>query len=91
MLKDIYPLYLANEARQPNADLEVTDKFTGEVVFRVAVADAATIDAAIAACVDPLPRAVQKQPADFLPTHPGQYLHPARAIGLSPRIAPGMP
>jgi len=42
-LKDTYPLYVCNEARQPNADLEVTDKFTGEVAFRVAQADAATI------------------------------------------------
>ncbi len=42
-LKDTYPLYVNNEARQPNADLEVTDKFTGEVAFRVAQADAATI------------------------------------------------
>ncbi|MBX9859381.1 MAG: aldehyde dehydrogenase family protein [Sphingomonas sp.] len=50
-LKPVYPLYLANEARQPNADLEVTDKFTGEVAFRVAQADAATIDAGIAAAV----------------------------------------
>ncbi|MEA3037404.1 MAG: hypothetical protein QOH04_3206 [Sphingomonadales bacterium] len=50
-LKDIYPLYLANEARQPNADLAVTDKYTGEVAFRVAQADAATIDAGIAATV----------------------------------------
>jgi acyl-CoA reductase-like NAD-dependent aldehyde dehydrogenase len=48
-LKDTYPLYLANEAQQPNADLEVTDKYTGEVAFRVALADAATIDAGIAA------------------------------------------
>jgi len=52
MLKHTYPLYLANEARQPNADLEVTDKYTGEVAFRVAMADAATIDAAIAAAVE---------------------------------------
>jgi acyl-CoA reductase-like NAD-dependent aldehyde dehydrogenase len=42
-LKDVYPLYVNNEARQPNTDLEVTDKFTGEVAFRVAQADAATI------------------------------------------------
>jgi acyl-CoA reductase-like NAD-dependent aldehyde dehydrogenase len=48
-LKDIYPLYLANEAKQPNADLEVTDKYTGKVAFRCAQADAATIDAGIAA------------------------------------------
>jgi acyl-CoA reductase-like NAD-dependent aldehyde dehydrogenase len=52
MLKDIYPLYLANEAQQPNSDLEVTDKFTGEVAFRCAQADAATIDAGIAAAVE---------------------------------------
>ena len=51
-LKDTYPLYLANKAEQPNADLEVTDKFTSEVAFRVAQADAATIDAGIAAAVE---------------------------------------
>src|SRR5689334_11127996 len=50
-LKDVYPLYLNNEAQQPNADLEVTDKYTGEVAFRVAQADAATIDAGIQGAV----------------------------------------
>ncbi|MDB5682767.1 MAG: aldehyde dehydrogenase [Sphingomonas bacterium] len=48
-LQDTYPLYLANEAQQPNTDLPVTDKFTGEVATRVALADAAMIDAGIAA------------------------------------------
>jgi acyl-CoA reductase-like NAD-dependent aldehyde dehydrogenase len=51
-LRKTYPLYLANEARQPNADLEVTDKFSGEVAFRTALADAATIDAGIAAAAE---------------------------------------
>ena len=51
-LQATYPLYLANEARQPNTDLAVTDKFTGEVATRVALADAATIDAGIAAAVE---------------------------------------
>ena len=46
-LEPHYPLYLANEARSPNQDLAVTDKFTGEVATRVALADAATIDAGI--------------------------------------------
>jgi acyl-CoA reductase-like NAD-dependent aldehyde dehydrogenase len=50
-LKSVYPLYLNNKAAQPNTDLEVTDKFTGEVAFRVAQADAATIDAGIAGAV----------------------------------------
>ena len=48
MLKDSYPLYLNNKAYQPNADLEVNDKYSGEVAFRVALADAKTIDAGIA-------------------------------------------
>ncbi|MGA9582746.1 MAG: aldehyde dehydrogenase family protein [Allosphingosinicella sp.] len=51
-LKDVYPLYLANEARQPNRDLEVTDKYSGAVTFRCALADAATIDSGIAAAVE---------------------------------------
>lgn len=51
-LRDTYPLYLANEAKQPNQDLEVTDKYTGKIAFRCAQADAATIDAGIAAAVE---------------------------------------
>jgi acyl-CoA reductase-like NAD-dependent aldehyde dehydrogenase len=51
-LKDIYPLYLNNKAEQPNTDLEVTDKFTGEVAFRCAQADAATIDKGIQGAVE---------------------------------------
>jgi acyl-CoA reductase-like NAD-dependent aldehyde dehydrogenase len=51
-LKPSYPLYLANVAQTPNQDLEVTDKFTGEVATRVAQADSAMIDAGIAACVE---------------------------------------
>ncbi len=49
MLKPSYPYYLAGEARAPNTALEVLDKFSGEVATRVALADAATVDAAIAA------------------------------------------
>ena len=51
MLKDQYPYFLANQAFQANADLEVTDKFTGKVATRVALADAKAIDAGIAAAV----------------------------------------
>ena len=49
MLKDAYPYYLANEAVFANQDLEVTDKYSGDVATRVAMADAATIDQAIEA------------------------------------------
>ncbi|MBX3729990.1 MAG: aldehyde dehydrogenase family protein [Candidatus Sumerlaeia bacterium] len=50
-LKPQYPYYLANKAVQANTDLEVTDKYTGAVATRVAMADEAAIDAAIAAAV----------------------------------------
>jgi acyl-CoA reductase-like NAD-dependent aldehyde dehydrogenase len=50
-LKDTYPLYLNNKAQQPNTDLEVTDKFTGEVAFRTALATPEIIDRAIAGAV----------------------------------------
>lgn len=50
-LKTSYPLYLANEALSPNQDLAVTNKYSGEVATRVALADAATIDKAIGAAV----------------------------------------
>jgi acyl-CoA reductase-like NAD-dependent aldehyde dehydrogenase len=50
-LRDQYPLYVANVAEQPNADLVVTDKFTQLPATRVAMADAATIDRAITAAV----------------------------------------
>ncbi|MBZ4330042.1 aldehyde dehydrogenase family protein [Corallococcus sp. AS-1-12] len=51
MLAERYPYYLANRPQQPNAELPVTDKYTGEVVTRVAVADAAAVEEAIAAAV----------------------------------------
>ena len=50
-LKATYPLYLNNQAVQPNTDLEVTDKYTGEVAFRTALATPAIIDEAIAGAV----------------------------------------
>ena len=42
-----YPFYLANRPESPNQDLEVVDKYSGEVATRVALADDADIDRAI--------------------------------------------
>jgi acyl-CoA reductase-like NAD-dependent aldehyde dehydrogenase len=50
-LRETYPMYVANKAEMPNTDLVVTDKYTGLPATRVAMADAATIDRAIAAAV----------------------------------------
>ena len=48
-MKDRYPYYLANRPVAANADLEVLDKYSGKAAARVAFADAAAIDDAIAA------------------------------------------
>ena len=69
ILKDIYPLYLNNKAEQPNTDLEVTDKYTGEVAFRCAQADAKTIDAGIQGAVEaaePMARMASYERQDVL-------------------------
>ena len=49
MLEESYPYYLANVPEKPNADLEVTNKYTGEVATRVAMADATAIEKGIEA------------------------------------------
>ncbi|MCB0419036.1 MAG: aldehyde dehydrogenase family protein, partial [Bdellovibrionales bacterium] len=43
-----YPLYLGSVPQNPNGDLKVTDKYSGEVACRVPLADSAMIDKAIA-------------------------------------------
>jgi acyl-CoA reductase-like NAD-dependent aldehyde dehydrogenase len=58
-MKTEWPYYVANEPHAPNTQLEVTDKYTGEVAARVALADPAAIDQGIAGCVaaaEPLAR-----------------------------------
>ena len=51
MLAEEYPLYIANRPEKPNTDLEVIDKFTGEVATRVPLAKVEQIDEAIGAAV----------------------------------------
>lgn len=61
-IRSEYPCYVANRLEQPNRDLEVTNKYTGEVATRVALADAKLIDRAIAAAEQAAP-AMAKMPA----------------------------
>jgi acyl-CoA reductase-like NAD-dependent aldehyde dehydrogenase len=49
MLEEAYPYYLASEPVYANRELEVRDKYTREVVTRVALADQAAIERAIEA------------------------------------------
>ncbi len=58
-LRASYPYYLGGEALAPNQSLEVTDKYSGEVVTRVATADTPTVERAIslaAAAAEPMRR-----------------------------------
>ena len=48
-MKSRYPYYLANQPLQPNAALDVHDKYSGKRATRVALADAAAVEVAIAA------------------------------------------
>ncbi len=62
MLKKEYPYYLANEPRLANTDLEVRNKYSGEIAARTALADAEAIDEAIGWAVKAAP-AMRRLPA----------------------------
>lgn len=51
MLKPEYPYYLANQAVYANQDLAISNKYTGEIVTRVALATEQAIDQALNAAV----------------------------------------
>ncbi len=94
MLKDVYPLYLNNKAQQPNSDLAVTDKFTGEIAFRVALADAATIDAAIAGAVqaaEPMARMASYERQDVLMHCVSRFKERAEELAYSLCVEAGKP
>lgn len=61
-LAEKYPYYLANEAVFANTDLDVTNKYTGDVATKIALADAKVIDKAIEAAEASQP-ALNKMPA----------------------------
>jgi acyl-CoA reductase-like NAD-dependent aldehyde dehydrogenase len=56
MLRETYPYYLAGRAVAANADLVVTNKYTGQPAARVALADAAAVEQAIAAAAEAFER-----------------------------------
>ncbi len=49
MIQSKYPYYLANKPATSNQEIELFDKYSGELVSRVALANASVIDDAIAA------------------------------------------
>ena len=94
MIAKSYPYYLANRPVAANEDLPVIDKFTGEVATRVALADPAAIDAAIAAA-DSETKAMARLPpytpaaalehcARRSPERSPAFAHPPRVPPLHP-------
>ena len=61
MLQPSYPYYLAGKPVAANQDLVVTDKYTGEVATRVAIADSSAIDTGIQAAAESM-EAMRKLP-----------------------------
>ena len=61
-IKPTYPYYLANRAEQANAELEVFDKYSGEVATRVPLAEPGVIDHAIAAAAEVAPAMARMAP-----------------------------
>ena len=57
-----YPYYLNNKPELPNTDLVVTDKFTGEAAYHVALASPEVIDQGIAGAVAAAPLLAQMKP-----------------------------
>lgn len=94
MLKQEWPYFLANVPRQPNADLVVTDKYSGEAAARVAVADSAAIDAGIAGCVratEPMAKMPAYERQDILNHCVRRFTERADELALSLCIEAGKP
>ncbi|GMH42860.1 hypothetical protein BSKO_10779 [Bryopsis sp. KO-2023] len=47
----VYPFYLGSKPEQPNSNLLVTDKYSGKIAYKVAMANSADIDRGIEAAV----------------------------------------
>jgi acyl-CoA reductase-like NAD-dependent aldehyde dehydrogenase len=94
MLRESYPYYIANEPLRPNADLPVTDKYSGEVVTRVAVADAAAIDRAIGKAVEaagPMRELPAWKRQEVLNHCAGRFTERAEELALTLCIEAGKP
>lgn len=94
MLKESYPYYLANRPEAPNQDLEVVDKYTGEVATRVAMADRTTIDQAISKAVEamePLQQMAAYQRQDILNHCVKRFTERFDEIAMSLCIEAGKP
>src|SRR5690606_12528397 len=93
-LQDIYPLYLNNRPAQPNADLEVMDKYTGRLAFRTALATPDIIEEAIAGAVraaEPMARLASYERRDVLNHCVARFRERSDELALALCIEAGKP
>ena len=94
MLRESYPYFLGNRPVAANADLEVRDKYTGELATRVALADAAAIDRAIgmaAAAAEPMRRLAAYERQAVLAHCAARFAERADELALALCIEAGKP
>lgn len=94
MLKDEYPFYLANKPVASNRQLEVRDKYSGEVATRVHVADQEAIDRAIEMAVGaevPMRRLASYQRQDILKHCAARFIERKDELAESLCIEAGKP
>ncbi|MFQ5701178.1 MAG: aldehyde dehydrogenase family protein [Acidobacteriota bacterium] len=93
-LAETYPYYLAGRPAAPNADLEVRDKYTGQIATRTALADEATIDRAIEAAAraaDPMRRLPAYARQQVLQHCAGRFTERADELAMALCIEAGKP
>lgn len=93
-LKSIYPLYLNNKPVQPNTDLAVTDKYSGEVAFRTALATPDVIEEAIAGAVraaGPMARLASYERQDVLMHCVSRFKERAEELSFALCVEAGKP
>lgn len=94
MLQPTYPYYLANKPQSPNADLEVIDKYTGEIATRIAVANREAIDLAIQKAVEacePMAKMPSYQRQDILNHCVKRFTERAEELAVALCIEAGKP
>jgi acyl-CoA reductase-like NAD-dependent aldehyde dehydrogenase len=89
-----YPMYVAGRPETPNLDLEVIDKYTGEVATRVPLADPATIDRAITAAeaaAEPMRKLAAWQRAEALHHCVRRFTEMSEELALALCVEAGKP
>ena len=89
-----FPYYLAGQTRSPNHDLQVSDKYSGELAAEVAVADEEAIEQGIAAAVaatEPMRRMKAYHRREILEHCVTRFRHRADELAMTLCVEAGKP